>query len=459
MAFGSGSSVIMPLKNEAGMPLNGLEVAQNVAEVLAYDPTVRYIGMAVYCIDEQCLYRFKRTLLDDGTYSDGLQDADFQPEEGNVNVNLVTNDYSTLPTVTKDTIIYCKNDYIDTNVTPNVNYKKGFYLYDDNISAWELIDINAKDKYPLWETSVEYSEEDLITYNGTKYRCVVGHTSGATFEENKDNWIYVLEEYYVLTQVQYDNLVTNGVVTDDTKHLYIVIDVEDEETVITTGTYECKGDILTVQAAGQDGSVKIRTEQIRIEGSELRLINTGTGSTKLVLNRVKKEFSIQNKYNIFNVIPQLVSKDGDDAMLLPEGLTYNGQDRIPTSEMEGKALVESARKYFSEILFNGDGTLSHTFEGETLDKPYTFGNNKLTVTFQPGSKAYDIQADIFPNESEERLFIVIPNQRNWGAVFISLLKRENPGLTITDEQVEAMCDEQESTFETFTLILSYDKVK
>ena len=169
MAFGSGSSVIMPLKNEAGMPLNGLEVAQNVAEVLAYDPTVRYIGMAVYCIDEQCLYRFKRTLLDDGTYSDGLQDADFQPEEGNVNVNLVTNDYSTLPTVTKDTIIYCKNDYIDTNVTPNVNYKKGFYLYDDNISAWELIDINAKDKYPLWETSVEYSEEELVTYNKTKY--------------------------------------------------------------------------------------------------------------------------------------------------------------------------------------------------------------------------------------------------------------------------------------------------
>ena len=57
------------------------------------------------------------------------------------------------------------------------------------------------------------------------------NTSGTTFEENKDNWIYVLEEYYVLTQVQYDNLVTNGVITDETKHLYIVIDAEDEETV------------------------------------------------------------------------------------------------------------------------------------------------------------------------------------------------------------------------------------
>ena len=231
MAFGLGSQVAVPLLNIAGMPLNGFEVAQNVAEVLAYDPVIRYEGMAIYCIDEQCLYRFKRTLLADGTYSDGMQDSDFQPEEVMANVDLVTDDYSTLPTVTKDTIIYCKNDYIDTNVTPNVNYKKGFYLYDVNISAWELISANAKDKYPLWETGVEYSEEDLVTYNGTKYRCIVSHTSGATFEENKDNWIYVLEEYYVLTQVQYDNLVTNGVITDDTKHLYIVIDAKDKETV------------------------------------------------------------------------------------------------------------------------------------------------------------------------------------------------------------------------------------
>ena len=231
MTFGLGSQVALPLLNKSGSPLNGFEVAQNVAEVLAYDPVIRYEGMSVYCIDEQCLYRFKKTQLADGTWTDGLQDTDFQPEEGKANVNLVTNDYSTLPTVTKDTIIYCKNDYIDTNVTPNINYKKGFYLYDVNISAWELIDINTKDKYPLWETGVEYSEEDLVTYNGTKYRCVIGHTSGATFEENKDNWIYVLEEYYVLTQVQYDNLVTNGVITDDTKHLYIVIDAKDKENV------------------------------------------------------------------------------------------------------------------------------------------------------------------------------------------------------------------------------------
>lgn len=67
MAFGDGSKIIMPLKNEAGLPLNGFEVAQNVAEVLAYNPSIRYIGMSVYCIDEKATYRFKQ----------GVADADF----------------------------------------------------------------------------------------------------------------------------------------------------------------------------------------------------------------------------------------------------------------------------------------------------------------------------------------------------------------------------------------------
>ena len=227
---------------------------------------------------------------------------------------------------------------------------------------------------------------------------------------------------------------------------------------ITTGTYECKGNILTAKATAADGTISTKQETVRIEGNTLFLTDSKTGR-QLLLNRVKREFGIQNRYSIFNVIPQIVCKDGDDALVFPEGITYNVHNSIPTSDMGGTVLAESARKYFSEILFNEDGTLSHTFDGQTLNKPYTFGSNKLTVSFQPADKTYDLQADIFPNESENRLFIVIPNQRNWGAVFMSLLKRENPSLIITDEKVEAMCDEQESTFETFTLILSYDLVK
>lgn len=228
---------------------------------------------------------------------------------------------------------------------------------------------------------------------------------------------------------------------------------------ITTGTYVCNGDILIAKAIGTDGNTITKQRRIEIEGTTLTIIDNEAANTKLVLNRVKREFNILNRYKIYNVIPQIEAKEGDNSLVFPEGITYKGQDRVLTTEMGGTVLAESARKYFSEILFNENGTLSHTFEGQTLNKPYTFGKNKLTVSFQPDSKVYNLEADIFPNESEDRLFIVIPNQRNWGAVFMSLLKREDPSLTITDEKVEAMCDEQENTFDTFTLILSYDIVK
>ena len=228
---------------------------------------------------------------------------------------------------------------------------------------------------------------------------------------------------------------------------------------ITTGTYVCNGDILIAKAIGTDGNTITKQRRIEIEGTTLTIIDNEAANTKLVLNRVKREFNILKRYKIYNVIPQIEAKEGDNSLVFPEGITYKGQDRVLTTEMGGTVLAESARKYFSEILFNENGTLSHTFEGQTLNKPYTFGKNKLTVSFQPNSKVYNLEADIFPNESEDRLFIVIPNQRNWGAVFMSLLKREDPSLTITDEKVEAMCDEQENTFDTFTLILSYDIVK
>lgn len=91
MAFGSGSKVAMPLKNEAGMPLNGFEVAQNVAEVLAYNPDIRYIGMAVYCIDEKATYRFKEGITDDDFVKDGSDSQlDVEKEEDPTAIETVT---------------------------------------------------------------------------------------------------------------------------------------------------------------------------------------------------------------------------------------------------------------------------------------------------------------------------------------------------------------------------------
>lgn len=91
MAFGSGSKVVMPLKNESGMPLNGFEVAQNVAEALAYNPDIRYIGMAIYCIDEKALYRFKDGITDNDFVKDSSDSQlDVEKEEDPTAIETVT---------------------------------------------------------------------------------------------------------------------------------------------------------------------------------------------------------------------------------------------------------------------------------------------------------------------------------------------------------------------------------
>ena len=91
MAFGSGSKVVMPLKNESGMPLNGFEVAQNVAEALAYNPDIRYVGMAIYCIDEKALYRFKDGITDNDFVKDSSDSQlDVEKEEDPTAIETVT---------------------------------------------------------------------------------------------------------------------------------------------------------------------------------------------------------------------------------------------------------------------------------------------------------------------------------------------------------------------------------
>lgn len=179
MAFGSGSSVIMPLKNEAGMPLNGLEVAQNVAEVLAYDPAVRYIGMAVYCIDEQATYRFKNGVTDD----DFVVDNEGTAETGMT----IVEDYSQLPTTTTEEMAYCKNAYDDGTTT----YPSGFYAYNVDNAVWELVSTRARVETDSEEdnTFIENVEIENVEENiqATKFTQIVGREETIIITANQDS--------------------------------------------------------------------------------------------------------------------------------------------------------------------------------------------------------------------------------------------------------------------------------
>lgn len=123
-------------------------------------------------------------------------------------------------------IVYAKNDYVDDTTLDE--YSKGFYLYDVDNQAWELISVKSEERYPLWETGINYEVDDTVTYNEMKYRCITSHTS-TIFEDDITYWINCMEVYYCLTQAQYDDMIANGLITDETKHLYVVTDAQNTD--------------------------------------------------------------------------------------------------------------------------------------------------------------------------------------------------------------------------------------
>ena len=101
-----------------------------------------------------------------------------------------------------------------------------FYLYNkDNAENAETGKYEkltgGVDDTEIWKESTDYVVGKIVKYNGIKRQCITEHTS-ADFETEKDNWIYVFEQYYYVSQAQYNQMITNGIITDETKDLYII---------------------------------------------------------------------------------------------------------------------------------------------------------------------------------------------------------------------------------------------
>ena len=82
-SYMNGSSVSMPLKNMANLPLDAKNVSDSVSQALdttIHPMTARYVGLMIFCEAENAYYSF--TKHDDGTgtgtLTSGIEDSDFQ---------------------------------------------------------------------------------------------------------------------------------------------------------------------------------------------------------------------------------------------------------------------------------------------------------------------------------------------------------------------------------------------
>ena len=91
------------------------------------------------------------------------------------------------------------------------------------LGNWELYVGGSNEIVPNWETDHDYVVDDRVKHNNYTYKCIIEHHSDLVdFDNDKDNWIIELDKYFSLSQNQYDQMVTDGLINSDNKELFIV---------------------------------------------------------------------------------------------------------------------------------------------------------------------------------------------------------------------------------------------
>ena len=168
------------------------EVTSDTVRYLNKDANVYKVGAEVIHVNEILVPKFDNIK--------GISEADLTTLKADTKANRQTLYKSNVLFVIDDS----KLEFYDRNLDSFTEIKTGSYV-------------------PEWEDNVSYVVGDKVKHNNVIYECILDHTS-ADFDLEKDNWITLLEHYYALTQQQYDDMVSNGLITDENSYLYVVSD-------------------------------------------------------------------------------------------------------------------------------------------------------------------------------------------------------------------------------------------
>ena len=96
-------------------------------------------------------------------------------------------------------------------------------FYDRKLDTFTDCTSGAEKTIPNWKVNHDYVVGDRVKHNNYTYKCIVAHHSDLVdFVNDKDNWIIELDKYFSLSKNQYDQMVTDGLITNNNKELFIV---------------------------------------------------------------------------------------------------------------------------------------------------------------------------------------------------------------------------------------------
>lgn len=175
------------------------QVTSDTVRFITKNPTVYAVGAEVVFVEEVMTPKFDNVI--------GLTEQELD------DIKALT------PTDRADK--YFSNILFVVDDTKLVFYDKVLDSFTDCTSGEKVL--------PQWETDHDYIVGDRVKHNNYVYECIIEHHSDLVeFDNDKDNWIIELDKYFSLSQNQYDQMVTDGLIDDTNKHLYIIEDSEEE---------------------------------------------------------------------------------------------------------------------------------------------------------------------------------------------------------------------------------------
>ena len=170
------------------------QVTSDTVRFITKNPSIYAVGAEVVFIEEVMTPKFGNVI--------GLDEQELN------NIKVLT------PTDRRDK--YFSNILFVVDDTKLVFYDRTLDTFTDCTSG-------SNEIIPNWSIDTDYVVGDKVNNDDIIYKCIKDHHSDLVdFKNDEDNWIIELDKYFSLSQNQYDQMVTDGLITNNNKELFIV---------------------------------------------------------------------------------------------------------------------------------------------------------------------------------------------------------------------------------------------
>lgn len=150
-----------------------------------------------------------------------------------------------------------------------------------------------------------------------------------------------------------------------------------------------------------------------LEGNKFTIMDAD-GST-LVYTKLEEDLSVVGEWAYASSICYI--RAIADEISLPVGSVVEGEvipTTIPTSQIRGEFVENAVQKYFKNINFNADNTLTYSVnmydEERQVSKNYTVADNTMTISGESGGINHTTSFMVFQSPDHQKTFLLLTKE-------------------------------------------------